>query len=67
MLMDRNMAPREFCHVADTNSFGKALLKVQQVFNHLLGTKNIVLHGLKAPHPGAYPAELIVGWVRLRH
>ena len=67
ILMDRNRAPREACHVVDTKSFGKALLEVQQVFKHLLGIKNIVTNGFKAPHPCAYPAGLIVGGVRLRH
>ena len=67
ILMDRNRAPREFCHVVDTKSFNKAFLKVQQVFKHLLGTKNSVTHGFKAPHPCAYPAGLTVGWMRLRH
>jgi hypothetical protein len=36
--MDHNRAPRQARHVVDTMSFGKALLKVQQAFNHLLGT-----------------------------
>jgi hypothetical protein len=67
ILMDRNRAPREACHVVDTKSFGKALLEVQQVFKHLLGIKSIVTNGFKAPHPCAYPAGLIVGGVRLRH
>jgi len=67
MLMDRNRAPGEAHHVVDTMSFGKALLKVQQVFNHLRGTENIVTNGFKAPHPCAYPAGFIVGWLRPRH
>jgi len=67
MLMDRNMAPRGARHVVDTLSFGKALLQVQHVFKHLLGTENSVTVGLKAPHPCASPAGFIVGWVRLRH
>ena len=67
MLMDRNMAPRRARHVVDTMSFGKALLLVPQVFKNLLGMENIVTDGFKAPHPCAYPAGFIVGWVRLRH
>jgi hypothetical protein len=67
MLMDRNMGPREARHVVDALSFGKALLRVQHVFKHLLGTENIVTVGFKAPHPCASPAGFIVGWVRLRH
>ena len=67
MLMDFNTSPRRARHVVDTMSFGKALLLVPQVFNHLLGTENIVTDGFKAPHPCAYPAEFMVGWVRLRH
>ena len=66
-MMDRIRAPREACHVVDTKSFGKALLDVQLVLKHLLGMKNIVTNGFKAPHPCAYPAGLIVGGERLRH
>ena len=67
MLMDRNRAPSRAHHVVDTMSFGKALVQVQEVFQHLVVMENIVRDGFKAPHPCAYPARYIVGWVRLRH
>ncbi len=66
MLMDCSNAPREARHVVDTMSFGKALLKVQLACKHLLGTDYTVTDGFKAPHPCAYPAGFIVGWVRPR-
>jgi hypothetical protein len=65
MLMDFNTSPRRARHVVDTMSFGKALLQVQQVFKHLLGTENIVTDGFKALHLCPYPAGSIVEWVRL--
>ena len=67
MLIDRNMVPRGARHVVGTLGFGKALLQVQHVFKHLLGTEHIVTVGFKAPHPCASPAGFIVGWVRLSH
>ena len=67
LLMDRNRAITRAHHAVDTMSFGKALVQVQEVFKHLVVVEDIVTDGFKAPHPCAYPAGFIVGWVRLRH
>jgi hypothetical protein len=67
MLADRKRPLGHAQHVIDTMSLGNAVLHVQQVFKHLVGTSNIVRDGFKAPYPLPFPPGFNVGWVRLRH